>query len=172
MGQGSLIQGPVTPRRVSWEQTTVKKQAGGPWGWGLFCWPAPCQPPEPSPNLSHQTRLSPSAGKVLPATLLLGNVEIYKQRHWFNSVHLAWVKSQGEEKKVGDGRGEREGGKEAREEGGKRGGREWGGEWGQEEERHLQDPQLRIQTSEGPWSSRQWRCPVSQWSLPSVVGAK
>ena len=34
---------------------------------------------QPSPDPSHQTRLSPRAGKVLPATLLLGNVEIYKQ---------------------------------------------------------------------------------------------
>ena len=37
--------------------------------------------PKSSPDPSHQTRLSPRAGKVLPVTLLLGNVEVYKHRH-------------------------------------------------------------------------------------------
>ena len=38
-----------------------------------------------------------------------------------------------------------------------------GGDWGEEEEekRQLQDPQLWIQASEGPWSGQQWRRPMS-----------
>lgn len=43
---------------------------------------------------------------------------------------------------------------------------------GKEEEGHIQDPRLWIQTSKGPWSGRLWRCPVSRRCLPSVGGAK